>query len=130
MSKLREQIVFTGLAMFLLGSVHHGVMAADSMANNDLQQLVDPTAPFSMGSSQPAVNLFSLLSTYKINSILIRPNMKVAIINSRQVREGDIIGNAEVVSIDKNSVTLMVAGEQQVLELYGRSIRSLNTGEE
>lgn len=93
--------------------------------------LRDPTAPlFSNAASQPQTNLFSLVSSYKVTSILLRPNMKVAVINSRQVREGDVIGNAEVVKIDKNTVTLQVAGENQVLELYGRSVKTLTKGEE
>ena len=93
--------------------------------------LRDPTAPlFSSAGSQPQANLFSLVSSYKVTSILLRPNMKVAVINSRQVREGDVIGNAEVVKIDKNTVTLQVAGKNQVLELYGRSVKTLTKGEE
>ncbi len=93
--------------------------------------LRDPTAPlFSTAGSQPQANLFSLVSSYKVTSILLRPNMKVAVINSRQVREGDVIGNAEVVKIDKNTVTLQVAGEDQILELYGRSVKTLTKGEE
>jgi len=93
--------------------------------------LRDPTAPlFSSAGSQPQANLFSLVSSYKVTSILLRPNMKVAVINSRQVREGDVIGNAEVVKIDKNTVTLQVAGEEQILELYGRSVKTLAKGEE
>lgn len=106
-------------------------IAAQTVDNSDLDELVDPTTPLLLNTTvqQSAQNLFSLLSTYRVTSILIRPNMKVAVINSRQVREGDLIGNAEVVKIDKNSVTLAVAGEQQVLELYGRSIKKSTEGE-
>lgn len=105
--------------------------AAGAGTDLDLKFLVDPTAPLDRGAAQPAsqASLFNLLTTYRVNSILIRPNMKVAVINSRQVREGDVIGNAEVVRIDKDTVTLNVAGEERVLELYGRSVKTLNTGE-
>lgn len=119
---------FNGLAT-ALSFLALGAYAADLPDNSDLDQLVDPTAPLSMNNTQPAVNLLSLQSNYRVNSILIRPNMKVAVINSRQVREGDLLGNAEVVRIDKRSVTLRLAGEEQVLELYARSIRSDATGE-
>jgi len=108
-----------------------GISGAESSADmKEIEKLRDPTAPLVMGVAQPQTNLFSLVSSYRVTSILIRPNLKVAVINSRQVRVGDIIGNAEVVNIDKNSVTLQVAGEEQILELYGRSIKTLNKGEE
>lgn len=108
-----------------------GVLAAEGVNNSDLERLVDPTAPLNRGvqnTVQP--NLFSLVSSYKVNSILIRPNTKIAVINSRQVREGDLIGNAEVKSIEKTAVTLEIAGEERVLELYGLSIKSLSEGSE
>jgi hypothetical protein len=110
--------------------MHYFASAAEGVTADDFEQLRDPTAPLSMNTRQMPVNLFNLLTTYEVSSILIRPNMKVAVINSRQVREGETIGNAEVVSIDKNSVTLRVAGEEQVLELYGRSVKTINTGGE
>lgn len=93
-----------------------------------LENLVDPTAPLNMNAmaNQPQTSAFNPVSSYRVSSILIRPNMKVAVINSRQVSEGDMIGNAEVVRIDKHAVTLLVAGEEQVLEIYGRSIKTLN----
>ena len=117
---------------FLLILCFPGLYAAEPVGNEvqEAEVLRDPTAPLVMVAGQPQTNLFSLVSSYKVSSILIRPNMKVAVINSRQVRVGDFVGSAEVVDIDKNSVTLHVAGEEQILELYGRSIKTLNKGEE
>ncbi len=116
----------------MLGVFSFGASAqTDSSGINAEEILRDPTAPlFSTAGSAPQANLFSLVSSYKVTSILLRPNMKIAVINSRQVREGDVIGNAEVVKIDKNSVTLQVAGEDQVLELYSGSVKTLTKGEE
>jgi hypothetical protein len=93
-----------------------------------LENLVDPTAPLNVNAiaNQPQATTFNPVSSYRVSSILIRPNLKVAVINSRRVSEGEMIGNAEVVRIDKHAVTLLVAGEEQVLEMYGRSIKTLN----
>lgn len=119
------------LAMLLVNISGVYSLNASAQIGAEEEVLRDPTAPlFSTAGSQPQANLFSLVSSYKVTSILLRPNMKVAVINSRQVREGDIIGNAQVVKIDKNTVTLQVAGEDQVLELYGRSVKTLTKGEE
>ena len=125
-----------GQHSFLLIMIVHflmpvSVFAANDVDNSDLEQLIDPTAPLNrvvQNTVQP--NLFGLVSSYKVNSILIRPNTKIAVINSRQVREGDLIGNAEVKIIEKNTVTLEIAGEERVLELYGQSIKSLSEGSE
>lgn len=127
--KSGKQSFFSAMLMALLLPI--GVLAAEDVDNSDLERLVDPTAPLNRGAQntvQP--NLFSLVSSYKVNSILIRPNTKIAVINSRQVREGDLIGNAEVKTIEKTAVTLEIAGEERVLELYGQSIKSLSEGSE
>lgn len=124
-----SNIRYSVSVMALAGCLSAGAASgADATGNNDLDTLVDPTAPLTMSASPgpTQASLFSLLSTYKVTSILIRPNTKVAVINSRQVREGEMVGNAEVVRIEKNAVTLNVAGEERVLELYGRSIKTLN----
>ena len=128
---IHEKLCAALLLLCIYGSTAGAVSGQTGRNDLDLDTLVDPTAPlFLSNTSQPQGNLFNLMSTYRVNSILIRPNTKVAVINSRQVREGETIGNAEVLQIDKNSVTLLVAGEEQVLELYGRSIKTLIEGED
>jgi len=128
---IHEKLCAALLLLCIYGSTTGAVSGQTGRNDLDLDTLVDPTAPlFLSTTSQPQGNLFNLMSTYRVNSILIRPNTKVAVINSRQVREGETIGNAEVLQIDKNSVTLLVAGEEQVLELYGRSIKTLIEGED
>ena len=56
-------------------------------------------------------------------------NLRVAVINSRQVKEGEAIGNATVVRIDKDTVTLEIAGEEQEIGLYTRSIKTMKNGD-
>ena len=120
--------------MFLITVMSAVVLMQKAVAaDSDLfmEELVDPTAPLSGSRVAPTQNLasmFSLISSYRVSSILVRPNTKVAVINSRQVREGEMIGNAEVVRIEKDAVTLQVAGEERVLSLYNRSIKSINEG--
>ena len=90
------------------------------------EELIDPTAPFllELQSDAPAVNLFATLGSYEVSSILIRENVRIAVINSRRVREGEFIGNAQVVRIDSASVTLSIGGETRVLELHGAPIKT------
>lgn len=101
----------------------------------DDELLVDPTAPLfadvsgdSTGADlQPALAGFV---RYQVSSILIREDDRVAVINAQRVRVGDSIGSARVTAIDPGSVTIRVDGEQQTLQLYRDSIKTLVKGDE
>lgn len=102
-------------------------------ADDDL--LVDPTAPLfadvagdtSGGDLLPALAGFV---RYQLSSILIREDDRVAVVNAQRVRVGDSIGSARVTAIDPGSVTIRVDGEQQTLQLYRDSIKTLVKGDE
>jgi hypothetical protein len=74
--------------------------------------------------NQALANVFARFNNYEVSSILIRENLRIAVINSQRVREGEIVGNARVVSIGQNSVTIDLDGEARVLNLHGASIKS------
>lgn len=67
------------------------------------------SADFAPEDSQPA--------TFKLQGIFYRPTNPSAVVNSKTVFVGDHIANAKVKAIDKQSVTLEVAGETKVLTL-------------
>jgi len=104
-------------------------------ASADDELLVDPTAPLfanaagdtSSGDLLPA---FAGFVRYELSSILIREDDRVAVVNAQRVRVGDSIGSARVTAIDPGSVTIRVDGEQQTLQLYRDSIKTLVKGDE
>lgn len=56
-------------------------------------------------------------ATFKLQGIFYRPSNPSAVVNARTVFVGDRIANAKVKAIDRQSVTLDIAGETKVLTL-------------
>ena len=92
------------------------------------EDLIDPTAPFLLraDSNSPLLNVFATFNNYEVSSILIRPNLRLAVVNSQRVRVGDNIGNAEIVNIEQDRVTINLDGETRELMLHGGSIKTMS----
>lgn len=101
-------------------------------AAEDLTGLVDPTAPLHMsapasGDAAPAAG-GSLLSpgvSYQLNSVLIRSNDRLAVVNDQRVRVGDTVGTARVAAINNDGVILEINGETRSLALFGAPVKTL-----
>lgn len=61
-------------------------------------------------------------SNYKLQSILIGPSRRLAMINGQIVGTGSSIQGARVLAIDKNHVVLFYAGRKKILYLFGRRL--------
>lgn len=71
-------------------------------------------------------NATSLLNNnYKVTFIRAGGSEPVAMINERLVKTGDMIGQAEVVSIDAQSVSLRVNGAIQRVASYSNTVKTL-----
>jgi len=104
-------------------------------ANEDVQErfkgLIDPTEPLQLSlkgvdaeSLGLRVNLDSLLrlaADYRVSSIIIRGDKRIAVVNDERVEEGSEIDGAVVASIDREGVTLTRGIEEFRVELYGAS---------
>jgi hypothetical protein len=111
-------------------------------ASRDDELLVDPTVPLSIafsasdaGSNDDSdgsglFGLFGAFTSYELNSILIRAEDRIAVINEERVRVGDKIGSAVVVAIEADHVSLNVDGEIETLPLYENSIKTPVKGNE
>ena len=78
--------------------------------------LSDPTQP----SSYKAVSKKKRL---RVESILFSETRKVAVINGAVVAEGDSIGSAKIIQIDKGSVRISDGGKTTDLMLERMSVR-------
>lgn len=82
------------------------------------QVLTDPTRPPSgLGSGEveaPAVTGSALT----LQSVMISPTLKAAIINGEMVKLGGQIGSARLVKVTESEVVLKEGDETQVLKLY------------
>jgi hypothetical protein len=120
------------IAAVLLPGLLSTVVRAASL---DDELLVDPTAPLFADAAPVTAggNLLPVLAgfvRYELSSILIREEDRVAVVNAQRVRVGDSIGSARVTAINPGSVTIRVDGEQQTLQLYRDSIKTLVKGDD
>jgi hypothetical protein len=117
------------------------VAAHNARAAEIDEELVDPTRPLVLPVVQGAddddegggfgFGLFDeVFTTYELSSVLIRGDVRIAVINGERVRVGEKVGSARVTAIESDSVRLNVDGNIQTLELYKNSIKTLVKGDE
>lgn len=80
------------------------------------ENVPDPTRP-PMVTQSPAVG-GAVASSLVLQSVLISPRLKVAIINGETVKLGDSYGAAKVVKISESGVVLDTDGKLQTLKLF------------
>jgi len=107
------------------------VLAANQNVQERFKGLIDPTEPLQLSlkgvdaeSLGLRVNLDSLLrlaADYRVSSIIIRGDKRIAVVNDERVEEGSEIDGAVVASIDREGVTLTRGIEEFRVELYGTS---------
>jgi MSHA biogenesis protein MshK len=80
--------------------------------------LVDPTKPPSMAAAAARGGAPEQAASQRLQSILISPTRKLAVIDGRTVTEGSRLEAATVVQIAETRVTLRQGAELMTLELY------------
>jgi len=93
-----------------------GWLCALACAAAAAQTLPDPTRP-PASLTQPS-EVAADTDGPVLQSILVSPQRRVAVISGRTVQEGDTIGNARVVRITDTQVFLRSGNETRVLRLY------------
>ncbi len=108
-------------------------LAISSAAFADIiegEELVDPTRPLEFAKGPTAAtDLGSLFrnivpANFDISFIRASSDNPIAVINNLQVTVGDVIGGATVSSIGRDSVTLLINDEEQIINLYKTSVKS------
>ena len=97
-------------------------VGAGSLAHSASAQsaLVDPTKPPSVAAStaRDGGGAPEQAASQRLQSILISPNRRLAVIDGRTVTEGSRVDAATVVQIAETRVTLRQGAELMTLELY------------
>ena len=135
MFKLLRRVV----TIFLVGAALV-VLAANEDVQDRFKGLIDPTEPLQLSlkgvdaeSLGLRVNLDSLLrlaADYRVSSIIIRGDKRIAVVNDERVEEGSEIDGAVVASIDREGVTLTRGIEEFRVELYGASPKRKRVSDE
>jgi hypothetical protein len=89
------------------------MLAIFSLPASHAQSLSDPTRPYGVVLQAEGAATGPVLQ-----SILIRPNSKVAIISGQAVPLGGTFGNAKISKISETEVTLVRGKEVRVLKLF------------
>lgn len=100
--------------------LRHGTLAVllAGPAAGWAESLVDPTRPpTAMGHAQ-TVAAAGTAGGPQLQSVLISPQRRVAIIDGETVKIGDVVGEARVTRILETEVILRAGSEVRVLRLY------------
>lgn len=100
----------SGLLAILAALVAPGIAAAES--------LPDPTRPPAEISAPPALAGQAAAPVNRLQSIIISPTRRAAIISGQTVELGAMHGDARLVEVRENGVTLQGAEGRQVLALF------------
>ena len=106
------------------------LLASTSMADViDGETLVDPTRPIQVTAANNDTLIVDLVRTdvpsnYDLSFVRAGGDHPIAVINQQQLTIGDVIGDAEVIVIDRDGVTLSVNDEVHRVSLYGVSVKS------
>jgi MSHA biogenesis protein MshK len=78
--------------------------------------LIDPTRPAGQGSTA-TVRAHTAHSDWTLDSTLVAPDRRVAVINGKRVSEGETVDGARVIQIRKLEVLIQAAGKRKTLQL-------------
>lgn len=95
------------------------------IADSSMALLVDPTRPLlePVRPREPAPRLRDEPREYEVQSILVRRDRRLAVVNGQRVRVGDVVDGARVMQIGPGRVLLAVDGEVHEVRLNPRDIK-------
>jgi len=82
------------------------------------EYLRDPTRPYSAKQARAAS-----APRFVVNAIIVSAERRVAIVNGQRVGVGGSVGNATVVSIEKDQLVLETNGKQMSIRLHEGAAR-------
>ena len=85
--------------------------------------LIDPTRPAIRDRAGSGQKVAPAGSGWVLNSTLIAPQRRVAVINGRLVSEGDMVNGARVIEIRKLEVLIQAPGRAVTLRLLPETLR-------
>lgn len=113
----------------LLGGTLAILLCADARADDEAAPepatkavIGDPMRPSYLGASRG--NSTAAAPSWRVESIVVSPQRRVAVINGRSLGVGDYIQGARVAAIDAYAVTLDINGKRRQLTLTDARIKT------
>ena len=97
----------------------------------DGEELIDPTRPLfistisSLGGDIDVSGIIAnvIPSSWDVSFIRASGSSPMAVVNNERVTIGDTVGGAEVIEIDRNSVTLLINEEERRISIYDTAFK-------
>ena len=105
----------TQLALLLAASGVNAAPFADPF--RPPREIEPPTASVSAATGAP-----------RLESVLIAPDRRIAVINGQQYTEGGTFGDGRILRISESEVLLRRPGRDEVLKLYPQDMKRANVG--
>lgn len=107
-----------------------GFFLAFFIAGNTVvaQTLADPTRPPTSLGTSPEPHAATNAAGPELQSVLISPTRRVAIINGQSIKLGEKFGEATLVKIGESEVVLRNGQDVQVLKLFPNVQKSGSSG--
>jgi hypothetical protein len=109
------------------------LFASFSATSAVAEKLVDPTRPIGYSASIAQAQVQQAPSAdqqWTLNTTLISPYQKIAMINGKRLKVGDDINGAKVIMIDHQKVDLRREGRLFTIKLHNSFISKINPGSE
>lgn len=79
--------------------------------------LIDPTRPTTRHKTTTSDNVGAVVRSWKLESTLVAPDRRVAVINGKLVSEGESVDGARVIEIRKLDVLVQTPTRRMTLQL-------------
>ena len=96
-----------------------GLVLATSVAGAEELPLRDPLRPYT--ATLPSDASGAPVRRLELQAVVVSPERRIAVINDELRREGERVGDAVIVRIERGAVHMRRAGEDFVLRLDGRT---------
>jgi len=99
--------------------------------NANAEKLIDPTKPegyLAPVTQTEAQQKSVAVRKWVLNTTLVSPYQKIAMINGKRLQVGDEIHGAEVINIDHQKADLRLDGKVFTIKLYNSFISKVNPG--
>jgi hypothetical protein len=128
----KHYVLVAGICFVLLASAADTALAADdtrdTIENNSASEnlrVEDPMQPSWLRKRTRSQATPVTRTRFSVDTIVVSPQRRVAVINGRSVGVGDKVNGARVLDIEPNRVTLDVDGRKLTIELTISNIKTV-----
>lgn len=124
----RHYVLIAGMCAMLLTGANDAALAADHTEGNaesENLRVEDPMQPSWLRKRATSQATPVTRTRFSVDTIVVSPQRRVAVINGRSVGVGETVNGARVLDIEPDRVTLDVDGNKLTIELTISNIKTV-----